>query len=214
MPVLASIWGAFFSVTFKLPFHALPLLSPHPASFRSFTPSASSRSHSISPSQCLWGQESCMKSAWTHCFELTCFDLSSSSRDVKPNGASPGLSLTSRPMAKFWIVWRRIPTSSTTTCHRRQSLKDWRNVWRNLSQKCETQTLNWGCQPTSFGLSGMKHATAWTVALVTTRQVLAISQYRGGVHVGWTVPQVIRSEDPKQETLQETLESFRIQFHI
>ena len=42
MPVLASIWGAFFSVTFKLPFHALPLLSPHPASFRSFTPWASS----------------------------------------------------------------------------------------------------------------------------------------------------------------------------
>ena len=28
----------FFLVTFKLPFHALPLLSPHPASFRSFTP--------------------------------------------------------------------------------------------------------------------------------------------------------------------------------
>ena len=42
MAVLASIWGAFFSVTFKLPFHALPLLSPHPASFRSFTPWASS----------------------------------------------------------------------------------------------------------------------------------------------------------------------------
>ena len=39
MAVLASIWGAFFfPVTFKLPFHALPLLSPHPASFRSFTP--------------------------------------------------------------------------------------------------------------------------------------------------------------------------------
>ena len=40
MAVLASIWGAcfFFLVTFKLPFHALPLLSPHPASFRSFTP--------------------------------------------------------------------------------------------------------------------------------------------------------------------------------
>ena len=32
----------FFLVTFKLPFHALPLLSPHPASFRSFTPGASS----------------------------------------------------------------------------------------------------------------------------------------------------------------------------
>ena len=44
MPVLASIWGAFLSVTFKLPFHALPLLSPHPASFRSFTPWASSSS--------------------------------------------------------------------------------------------------------------------------------------------------------------------------
>ena len=45
MAVLASIWGAFFFlVTFKLPFHALPLLSPHPASFRSFTPGASSRS--------------------------------------------------------------------------------------------------------------------------------------------------------------------------
>ena len=43
MAVLASIWGAFFSVTFKLPFHALPLLSPHPASFRSFTPWASSK---------------------------------------------------------------------------------------------------------------------------------------------------------------------------
>ena len=43
MAVLASIWGAFFFlVTFKLPFHALPLLSPHPASFRSFTPGASS----------------------------------------------------------------------------------------------------------------------------------------------------------------------------
>ena len=42
MAVLASICGAFFSVTFKLPFHALPLLSPHPASFRSFTPWASS----------------------------------------------------------------------------------------------------------------------------------------------------------------------------
>ena len=27
MAVLASIWGAFFSVTFKLPFHALPLLA-------------------------------------------------------------------------------------------------------------------------------------------------------------------------------------------
>ena len=39
MAVLASIWGAcFFLVRFKLPFHALPLLSPHPASFRSFTP--------------------------------------------------------------------------------------------------------------------------------------------------------------------------------
>ena len=39
MAVLASIWGVFFFlVTFKLPFHALPLLSPHPASFRSFTP--------------------------------------------------------------------------------------------------------------------------------------------------------------------------------
>ena len=44
MAVLASIWGAFFFlVTFKLPFHALPLLSPHPASFRSFTPGASSQ---------------------------------------------------------------------------------------------------------------------------------------------------------------------------
>ena len=43
MAVLASIWGAFFFlVAFKLPFHALPLLSPHPASFRSFTPGASS----------------------------------------------------------------------------------------------------------------------------------------------------------------------------
>ena len=42
MAVLASIWGALFFVTFKLPFHALPLLSPHPASFRSFTPGASS----------------------------------------------------------------------------------------------------------------------------------------------------------------------------
>ena len=42
MAVLASIWGAFFFVTFKLPFHALPLLRPHPASFPSFTPGASS----------------------------------------------------------------------------------------------------------------------------------------------------------------------------
>ena len=43
MAALASIWGAFFFlITFNLPFHALPLLSPHPASFRSFTPGASS----------------------------------------------------------------------------------------------------------------------------------------------------------------------------
>ena len=42
-PCWLPFGGAFFFlVTFKLPFHALPLLSPHPASFRSFTPGASS----------------------------------------------------------------------------------------------------------------------------------------------------------------------------
>ena len=38
-PCWLPFGGRFFLlVTFKLPFHALPLLSPHPASFRSFTP--------------------------------------------------------------------------------------------------------------------------------------------------------------------------------
>ena len=47
MAVLASIWGRFFFffffifVMFKLPFQALPLLGPHPASFRSLTPGVS-----------------------------------------------------------------------------------------------------------------------------------------------------------------------------
>ena len=36
--------GGVFFVTFKLPFHALPLLIPHPASFRSLTLGASSYS--------------------------------------------------------------------------------------------------------------------------------------------------------------------------
>ena len=41
-PCWLPFGGRFFFVTFKLPFHALPLLSPHSASFRSFTPGASS----------------------------------------------------------------------------------------------------------------------------------------------------------------------------
>ena len=79
MPVLASIWGAFFSVTFKLPFHALPLLSPHPASFRSFTPWASSPDqlvgfyHCITLLQCqggkgrqrVWGSSRCVVLTWS-----------------------------------------------------------------------------------------------------------------------------------------------------
>ena len=67
MAVLASIWGAlFFLVTFKLPFHALSLLSPHPASFRSFTPGASSLISFFCPS---WYQISTM-SFYTSCVFL------------------------------------------------------------------------------------------------------------------------------------------------
>ena len=43
MAVLFSIWGLFFFlIKFKIYFYTLPLLSPYPASFRSFIPGTSS----------------------------------------------------------------------------------------------------------------------------------------------------------------------------